>query len=165
MRSRPARSFRAGCCARSPTARSPAAGRPAITSAAPAMITKGSGPEKARNPSRSWNPGPAATITLHEAADEHSEGAWIAEAIDRLLGGSSFHSLDSGRADGNGHAGISLADIAILYRTDAQAAPLGRALTRAGLPFQKRSHELPERRTGVPEIVHEMRLLAADAVD
>ena len=126
---------------------------------------EGSGSNKARNPSRSWNPGPAATITLHEAADEHSEGAWIAEAIDRLLGGSSFHSLDSGRADGNGHAGISLADIAILYRTDAQAAPLGRALTRAGLPFQKRSHDLLERRTGVPEIVHEMRLLAADAVD
>jgi DNA helicase-2/ATP-dependent DNA helicase PcrA len=88
----------------------------------------------------------------------------IAEAIDRLLGGSSFHSLDSGRADGHGHDGIGLADIAILYRTDAQAAPLGQALTRAGLPFQKRSHDLLERRTGVPEIVHEMRLLAGDAV-
>jgi uncharacterized protein (TIGR00375 family) len=125
----------------------------------------GSTSKRAANPPRSWNSGPAATITLHEAADEHSEGAWIAKAIDRLLGGSSFHSLDSGRADGNGHAGISLADIAILYRTDAQAAPLGRALTRAGLPFQKRSHDLLERRTGVPEIVHEMRLLAAEAVD
>jgi superfamily I DNA/RNA helicase len=125
----------------------------------------GSTSKRAANPPRSWNSGPAATITLHEAADEHSEGAWIAKAIDRLLGGSSFHSLDSGRADGNGHAGISLADIAILYRTDAQAAPLGRALTRAGLPFQKRSHDLLERRTGVPGIVHEMRLLAAEAVD
>jgi DNA helicase II / ATP-dependent DNA helicase PcrA len=102
----------------------------------------------------------ARTITFHEAANEHHEGAWIAEAIDRLLGGSSFHSLDSGRADGHGHDGIGLADIAILYRTDAQAGPLGRALTRAGLPFQKRSHDLLERRTGVPEIVHEMRLLA-----
>src|ERR1019366_4138370 len=40
---------------------------------------EGSGSNKARNPPRSWNPGPAATITLHEAADEHSEGAWIAE--------------------------------------------------------------------------------------
>ena len=108
-------------------------------------------------------PGAATTITVHEAADEHGEGAWIAEAIDRLLGGSSFHSLDSGRADGHGHDGIGLADIAILYRTDAQAAPLGQALTRAGLPFQKRSHDLLERRTGVPEIVHEMRLLAGDA--
>jgi DNA helicase II / ATP-dependent DNA helicase PcrA len=106
---------------------------------------------------------PPARVTFHEAAEEHGEAAWIAEAIDRLLGGSSFHSLDSGRSDGHAQPGIGLADIAVLYRTDAQAAPLGQALTRAGLPFQKRSHDLLERRTGVPEIVHEMRLLAEDA--
>ena len=124
----------------------------------------GSASQRAGNPLRSWNAGPATAITFHEAADEHGEAAWIAEAIDRLLGGSSFHSLDSGRADGHGHDGIGLADIAVLYRTDAQAGPLGQALTRAGLPFQKRSHDLLERRTGVPEIVHEMRLMHADAM-
>ncbi len=112
---------------------------------------------------RSWNSGPARAITFHEAADEQGEAAWIAAAIDRLLGGSSFHSLDSGRADGHGHDGISLADIAVLYRTDAQSGPLGQALTRAGLPFQKRTHDLLERRTGVPEIVREMRLLAGSS--
>jgi DNA helicase-2/ATP-dependent DNA helicase PcrA len=124
----------------------------------------GSVSQKAGNPPRSWNAGPATAITFHEAADEHGEAAWIAEAIDRLLGGSSFHSLDSGRADGHGHDGIGLADIAVLYRTDAQAGPLGQALTRSGLPFQKRSHDLLERRTGVPEIVHEMRLMHAEAM-
>ncbi len=98
------------------------------------------------------------TITIHEAADERGEAAWIAEAIDRLLGGSSFHSLDSGRADGHATHGLALADIAILYRTDAQAGPLGQALTRAGLPYQKRSHDLLQRRTAVPEIVREMRM-------
>jgi superfamily I DNA/RNA helicase len=95
---------------------------------------------------------------VHEADDERCEAAWIAEAIDRLLGGSSFHSLDTGRADGHAAQGLALADIAILYRTDAQAGPLGQALTRAGLPFQKRSHDLLQRRTAVPEIVREMRL-------
>ncbi|HEX7266122.1 MAG TPA: UvrD-helicase domain-containing protein, partial [Streptosporangiaceae bacterium] len=100
----------------------------------------------------------AATITVHEADDERCEAAWIAEAIDRLLGGSSFHSLDTGRADGHAAQGLALADIAILYRTDAQAGPLGQALTRAGLPFQKRSHDLLQRRTSVPEIVREMCL-------
>jgi superfamily I DNA/RNA helicase len=100
--------------------------------------------------------GPA--ITRHEAADEQAEAGWIAAAIDRLLGGSSFHSLDTGRADGHATAGLALADIAILYRTDAQAGPLGQALTRAGLPFQKRSHDLLQRRTAVPEITREMRL-------
>ncbi len=99
-----------------------------------------------------------ARITVHEAADEHAEAAWIAQAIDQVLGGVSLHSLDSGRADGHAGGKIGLADIAVLYRTDAQARPLGQALTRAGLPFQKRSHDLLARRTAVPDIVHEMRL-------
>jgi DNA helicase II / ATP-dependent DNA helicase PcrA len=102
-----------------------------------------------------------APILFHEAADERAEAAWIAAAIDGLLGGSSFHSLDSGRADGQGLDGIDLSDVAVLYRTDAQAGPLGQALTRAGLPFQKSSHDLLERRTGVPDIVREMRLASA----
>jgi len=95
---------------------------------------------------------------VHEADDERGEAAWIAESIDRLLGGASFHSLDTGRADGHAAQGLALADIAVLYRTDAQAGPLGQALTRAGLPFQKRSHDLLQRRTEVPEIVREMCL-------
>ena len=101
---------------------------------------------------------PGTAIRFHEAADPAGEAAWIAEAIDGLLGGSSFHSLDSGRADGHGHGGIGLADIAVLYRTDAQAASLGQGLTRAGLPFQKRSHDLLERRPGVAEILRELSL-------
>jgi DNA helicase-2/ATP-dependent DNA helicase PcrA len=105
----------------------------------------------------------AALIGFHEAADERAEAAWIAREIERLLGGASFHALDTGRAAAHGHDGLGLSDIAILYRTDAQAEPLGQALTRAGLPFQKGSHDLLERRTGVPEIVREMRLAAAPA--
>jgi ATP-dependent DNA helicase UvrD/PcrA len=102
---------------------------------------------------------PLRAVTVHEAADEHAEAAWIAAMIDQLLGGASFHSLDSGRADGHDHGRLGLSDIAVLYRTDAQAGPLGQALTRAGLPYQKRSHDLLARRTGVPEIMREMRLL------
>ncbi len=102
-----------------------------------------------------------APVLFHEAADQNAEAAWIAAAIDRLLGGSSFHSLDSGRSDGSGQDGIDLSEVAVLYRTDAQAGPLGRALGRAGLPFQKISHDLLERRAGVAEIVREMRLASA----
>ncbi len=104
------------------------------------------------------DPRAAGPIRLHEAADQHAEAAWIAEAIDGLLGGSSFHSLDSGRADGHGHGGIGLSDIAVLYRTDAQAGPLMQALTRAGLPFQKRSHDRLADRPGVHLLARELRL-------
>ena len=101
--------------------------------------------------------GPA--IVCHEAASEQAEGRWIAGEIDRLIGGSSFHSLDSGRVDARQrHAALALSDIAVLYRTDAQAGPLVQALTRAGLPFQKRSHDRLSRRPGVRDIVREIRL-------
>jgi superfamily I DNA/RNA helicase len=99
-------------------------------------------------------------VLLHEAADEHAEAAWIAAEIDQLLGGVSFHALDTGRADGHGKLGLS--DVAVLYRTDGQAGALGQALTRAGLPYQKRSHDLLARRPAVTDIVREMRLVAAD---
>jgi DNA helicase-2/ATP-dependent DNA helicase PcrA len=103
--------------------------------------------------------GPAGVVTFEEAADEHAEAAWIAATIDQLLGGASFHSLDSGRADGHAHGKLGFCDIAVLYRTDTQAGPLGQALTRAGLPFQKRSHDLLARRPGVADIIREMRLV------
>ncbi|HEY1639766.1 MAG TPA: UvrD-helicase domain-containing protein [Streptosporangiaceae bacterium] len=102
-----------------------------------------------------------AAVATHAAADEYAEGAWIARTIDQLLGGASFHSLDTGRADSDGQAGLSLAGIAVLYRTDAQSAVLGQALTRAGLPFAKGSHDLLQRRAAVPELLAEMRLVPA----
>ena len=132
---------------------SPAIVAGAMQAIAPATLVPGRVLRAAR---AGTAPGPR--ISVHEAADPAGESAWIAEAIDRLLGGSSFHSLDSGRADGHGHGGIGLADIAVLYRTDAQAASLGQGLTRAGLPFQKRSHDLLGRRPGVAEILQELSL-------
>jgi uncharacterized protein (TIGR00375 family) len=128
----------------------------------PGRVLRAAAPTPARGGRRTGAGAPA--ITVHEAGDEQGEAAWIAAAIDRLLGGSSFHSLDTGRADGHAAHGLALADIAVLYRTDAQAGPLGQALTRAGLPFQKRSHDLLQRRTAVPEIVHEMCLAGAGGV-
>ena len=126
----------------------------AMQAIAPATLVPGRTAVAARG-------GPADVVTFDEAADEHAEAAWIAATIDRLLGGASFHSLDSGRADGHDHGKLGLADIAVLYRTDAQAGPLAQALTRAGLPYQKRSHDLLARRPGVADIVREMRLAPA----
>jgi ATP-dependent DNA helicase UvrD/PcrA len=124
----------------------------AMQAVAPTTLVPGRRMSAAAGPA----PGAAERITVHEAASDRAEGAWIAQAIDRLLGGASFHSLDTGRADGHAGGRLALADIAVLYRTDAQATALGQALTRAGLPFQKRSHDLLGRRTAVPEILREM---------
>jgi len=127
----------------------------AMAAIAPATLVPGRTAVAARE-------GSADAVTYDEAGDEHAEAAWIAATIDRLLGGASFHSLDSGRADGHEHGKLGLADIAVLYRTDAQAGPLAQALTRAGLPYQKRSHDRLARRPGVAEVVREVRLVSAD---
>jgi DNA helicase-2/ATP-dependent DNA helicase PcrA len=130
----------------------------ALQAIAPATLVPGRRLVAVGSPPVPARAAPAAGITFQECPSEQAEAAWIAGTIDRLLGGSSFHSLDTGRADGYGAHGLGLADIAVLYRTDAQASPIGQALTRAGFPFQKRTHDLLLRRTAVPEIVREMRL-------
>ncbi|SHF67974.1 UvrD-helicase domain-containing protein [Streptoalloteichus hindustanus] len=95
-------------------------------------------------------------LGLHQAADEQAEAAFVARTIDQLLGGSSFHSLDSGRAEGHDGHELSFADIAVLYRTDSQARALLDALTRAGVPVQKRSHDRLADRPGVRDILREL---------
>jgi DNA helicase-2/ATP-dependent DNA helicase PcrA len=96
-------------------------------------------------------------ITLHQAASDLAEAEFVVQTIDRLLGGASFLSLDSGRADGAAEHGLSFADVAVLYRTDAQSGPLAEALGRAGMPFQKRSHDRLLDRPAVRALVRTLR--------
>jgi DNA helicase-2/ATP-dependent DNA helicase PcrA len=82
-------------------------------------------------------------IVVQAAASERAEAEIVVHTLEKLLGGTSAFSFDSGRV-GAGDAGageeLSFDDVAILYRTEAQAPPLIEALGRAGIPFQKRSH-------------------------
>lgn len=96
-------------------------------------------------------------IQVHESADAQAEAEFVASTIDRLLGGASFHSLDSGRADGHHDEHLDFSDIAVLYRSSMQAEPVMEALTRAGMPYQKRSHDRLVARPGVRELAGELR--------
>ncbi|HEY3505500.1 MAG TPA: UvrD-helicase domain-containing protein [Actinocatenispora sp.] len=99
-----------------------------------------------------------ARITRYAATSPADEAEYVARTVDQLVGGSSFHALDSGRVDGReALGGVGFADIAVLYRTDAQAAPVIEALSRAGVPVQKRSHDRLLDRPGVTAIADEMR--------
>jgi DNA helicase II / ATP-dependent DNA helicase PcrA len=75
-------------------------------------------------------------ITIHAAPTDKAEAEFVVQTIEGLIGGHSFFSIDSGRA-GNGSDNLSFADIAVLYRTDAQSVPLVEALARSGIPFRK----------------------------
>ncbi|HEY0542363.1 MAG TPA: UvrD-helicase domain-containing protein [Actinoallomurus sp.] len=96
-------------------------------------------------------------IVVQESADAQAEAEFVTSTIDRLLGGASFHSLDSGRADGHHDEHLDFSDIAVLYRSSAQAEPVMEALTRAGMPYQKRSHDRLVKRPGVRELAGELR--------
>jgi len=75
-------------------------------------------------------------ITLHAAPTERAEAEFVVATIERMIGGHSFFSLDSGRSSGTG-ANVSFADFAVLYRTDAQSEALVEAFARSGMPFKK----------------------------
>ncbi|WP_258349285.1 UvrD-helicase domain-containing protein [Saccharopolyspora gregorii] len=106
------------------------------------------------------SPREAHRVVRHDAADERTEAAFVARTIDGLLGGSSFHSLDSGRVTGDGPGGIGFDDIAVLYRTDAQSRVLLDEFARAGLPVQKRSHDPLSARAGVDLLLAELAHVA-----
>ncbi|HLT09407.1 MAG TPA: ATP-dependent helicase, partial [Micromonosporaceae bacterium] len=100
----------------------------------------------------------APLLGIYQAANPTAEAEWVAAAIDRLVGGVSHRSFDAGRVDSRaGDEGVSFSDIAVLYRTDAQAAPIVEALTRAGIPVQKRSHDRLCDRRAVAAIARELR--------
>ncbi|MFT7839561.1 UvrD-helicase domain-containing protein [Saccharothrix sp. BKS2] len=97
-----------------------------------------------------------AAIGVHHAPSEAAEAAFVARTVEQVLGGASFHSFDSGRVSSDGTRGLGFSDFAVLYRTDRQSRALVDALTRSGLPFQKRSHDRLADRPGVARIAHEV---------
>ena len=82
-------------------------------------------------------------ISLAPCYTESEEAEMIVEVIEKLIGGTSYFSLDTGRAashDGKSELGFD--DIGVLYRLNAQGDAIEKALSRAGLPFV-RSGETP----------------------
>ena len=101
----------------------------------------------------------APLVGRYFAGSVADEADFVVRTVDELVGGLSHRSLDSGRVDSRAVAPgtLSFSDIAVLYRTDAQAAPIVDALSRAGVPVQKRSHDRLRDRPGVEVIARELR--------
>lgn len=79
-------------------------------------------------------------VEIHACSTDRAEAEFVVHSIERLLGGSTFFSLDSSRVAAHEGESLSFADFAILYRTEAQADALTEALARSGMPFQRHSH-------------------------
>lgn len=95
----------------------------------------------AHNPGRDTLPllasfAEAVRLDMHPAPTEKAEAETIVHQIEQMMGGVSYFSLDSGRADGLPPIARDFGDFAVLYRIGAQAAPLIEAFDRSGIPYQ-----------------------------
>jgi DNA helicase II / ATP-dependent DNA helicase PcrA len=125
----------------------------AVQAIAPATLVR----DRRLDPAR-LEPG-APPLGRYAASSAADEAQFVARTVDALVGGVSHRSLDAGEVDQRAVTGqVSFSDVAVLYRTDAQAAPLLEAFGRAGIPVQKRSHNRLRDRPGVVAIARELRL-------
>lgn len=81
--------------------------------------------------------GAGAPIVCGDSPSEAAEAEGIVAEIERLVGGTSMHSHDTGRAAAAVVGSVSFSDIAVLVRTGARADALAVALDRAGIPIQR----------------------------
>ncbi len=100
---------------------------PIVTAAVQAIRPSSLVPGRVLTPMRESAKAPL--VRLHQAGTEHAEGSFVAKTIDELVGGSSFHSLDSGRVDGRRHHGH--ATFARHRRAVPDRRPVGPAHRRA----------------------------------
>ncbi|MFH1136085.1 MAG: UvrD-helicase domain-containing protein [Pseudomonadota bacterium] len=105
-----------------------------ILRAAGQVISHNPGPSRVRLDAGFQGPAKINTATL---PTPKAEAEFVAYRIESLLGGSSHFALDSGRAGNGPDAGLTLGDVAVLYRIHALAGPVAEALARSGLPFQQ----------------------------
>ena len=101
--------------------------------------------------------GRAERVVIQRAATERAEAELVVHTLEKLLGGTSSFSFDSGRVGAGEGDELSFDDVAILYRTEAQAGVLIEALGRAGIPFQKRSHRPLAEQPGVRALLPKLR--------
>lgn len=101
----------------------------------------------------------SAPVELVGLASERAEADFLAAEIERAVGGTSFGSIDSGRADGNREGQLAFHDVAILFRTAAQADGIERALERLGIPCQRAGEESLCQRPHVVPLLERLRSL------
>ena len=82
------------------------------------------------------------TISIIEAASEKSEAVAIGKTIEKLMGGTGFHSIDFGRVNGQHlHTDFGFSDFAVLCRTSEQHKVISQVFDVAGIPYQIVSRE------------------------
>ena len=74
-------------------------------------------------------------LTIHQAATDKAEAEYVVHQIEKMVGGTSMFSRDSGRVAGEQESRHSFGDIVVLYRLNNQRLALQEAFERSGIPF------------------------------
>lgn len=75
-------------------------------------------------------------LSVYDAPTDKAEAEYVVHQIEKMVGGTSMFSHDSGRVSAPSPAQRSFQDIAVLYRLNAQKIVLEEALERHGIPYQ-----------------------------
>ncbi|RMF59939.1 MAG: hypothetical protein D6748_05220 [Calditrichaeota bacterium] len=76
-------------------------------------------------------------IEIHQAPTHKAEAEYVVHEVEKMVGGTSYFSLDSGRVAGEEEVkDYSFSDFAVLYRLNALNRDLKEAFSRSGIPFQ-----------------------------
>ncbi|MDX1708154.1 MAG: UvrD-helicase domain-containing protein, partial [Desulfobacterales bacterium] len=94
------------------------------------------------------------TISILEMASGRAEARALARVIEQLVGGSGFHSIDTGRVmDANLESARSYADFAVLVRTHYQLNVIAEVFDQEGVPFQIASRKTRVKSWGMAELI------------
>jgi uncharacterized protein (TIGR00375 family) len=98
---------------------------------------------------------PGSKVLRQVLADERAEADFIAAEIETRVAGTSFLSMDAGRA-AQGH-GLAFHQIAVLVRLSAQADVIEEALDRSGIPCHRMGDDAFVARPHVADILAKLR--------
>ncbi len=100
------------------------------------------------------------TIYVFELASEKAEATVIGRAIEKLVGGTGFHSMDFGSVDaGDHHPQRSFSDIAVFFRTLAQGDIISEIFDKAGIPYQSVSKDTLFHTRGIFELLSLFKII------
>ncbi|MCA9406850.1 MAG: ATP-dependent helicase, partial [Candidatus Omnitrophica bacterium] len=74
-------------------------------------------------------------LIIHAVPTEKAEAEYVVHQIEKLVGGTSMFSQDTGRVETEEEGERTFGDIAILYRLNSQRYALQKALDRSGIPY------------------------------
>ena len=100
------------------------------------------------------------TISILELASAKAEALAIARLIARMVGGTGFHSIDTGQvADANLASARSYREFAVLVRTHHQLKMISEVFEQDGIPFQIASRQNSLKSRGLPELISALKIL------